>query len=105
MNSELTGVFISYVMVSTTILYSVIAYLLKIMGQLYTNSTAAFDNDLITKNLVMQKQMAANQPLKIKLGESNFADRLTCFVFGSIVIENIVSYVLVSGTWIFYSFN
>jgi len=54
-------------------------------------------------NLVMRKQMAANQALKIKLGESNFADRLTCFVFGSIVFENIVSYALVSGTWTFYS--
>jgi len=97
MNSELTGVFISYVAVSTTILYNVVAYLLKIMGQVYTNSTAAFDNDL-TKNLIIRKQMIANQPLKMKLGESNFADRLTCFVFGSNVVENIVSYVLVSET-------
>jgi len=95
--SELTGIYIMYVAMSSVITYNVVAYLLKIMGQIHTTSASAFGNDM-TKNVAIRKKLAACQPLKMKLGDSNFADRLTCFVFGSTVVENIASYVLVSRT-------
>jgi len=95
MSSNQSRVFILHIIIGSSTTYVAVAYLLRISSQVFSYSKAVFVADL-TKNALQRKRINSIQPMVVKVGSSNYVDRLTCLVFGSNVIETIVSYALVS---------
>jgi len=88
--------FFGYIGISLIVLYAVIGYMVEKAGKVNTISSLVFHIH-VTRNVVWRKEMSSLSRLKVKMGESNFVDRLTCLIYGSTIIENIISCVLVSA--------
>jgi len=95
MSSNHSSVFLLHIIIGSSATYAGVAHLLRISSQVFIYSKSVFAVDL-TRNALQRKRINSIQPMVIKMGSSNYVDRLTCIVFGSNVIETIVSYALVS---------